>query len=155
MVRDLTFSRPWASLYTHCNTLAYAKWHTHWCQGCDNCHDTNWKSPYEDWKGELHLFQVQTTPCSQISHVYSSQSFQILPFHFRPLVYLLSPPSLGWEVDLWTRLPVSILWPLCRHSSCGAQDSAHVESSGTRDQTDVSCIVRQILKWWTTREADH
>ena len=118
MVRDLAFSRPWASLYTHCNTLAYAKWHTHRCQGCDDCHDTNWKSPCEEWKGELHLFQVQTTPCCQISHEYSSHSFQILPFYFHSLVYLLSPPLLGWEVDLWTRLPFSILWPLCWHSSC-------------------------------------
>ena len=29
MAEELTSSRPWTSLYTHCNTLAYAKWHTH------------------------------------------------------------------------------------------------------------------------------
>ena len=28
MAKDSTSSRPWASLYAHYNTLAYAKWHT-------------------------------------------------------------------------------------------------------------------------------
>ena len=94
MVGDLTFSGPWVSVYTHCNTLAYAKSHAHRCQGCDDCYGNNWKSPQEDWKG-LNLFQVQTAPCSQISHEYSSHSSQILPFYFHPPVYLLSPPILG------------------------------------------------------------
>ena len=29
----------------------------------------------------------------------------------------------------------------------------HVRSSGTRDETGVPCIARQILNHWTTREA--
>ena len=33
MVDDLTFSRPWASLYPHCNTL-HAKWHAHKHHDC-------------------------------------------------------------------------------------------------------------------------
>ena len=35
MVKGLTTSRPWASLYTYCNTLAYAKCHAH------RCHDSS------------------------------------------------------------------------------------------------------------------
>ena len=32
MSEDSTFSRPWASFYTHCNTLAYVKWDTNQSQ---------------------------------------------------------------------------------------------------------------------------
>ena len=49
MAEDLTYSWPWASLYAHCNTIAYAKQHTH------RCHDSSeakrgwwpnsWRSP--------------------------------------------------------------------------------------------------------------
>ena len=47
MVEDSTFSGPWASLYAHCNILAYAKWQTH------RCHDSskaNHKRPKSGWR---------------------------------------------------------------------------------------------------------
>ena len=59
--------------------------------------------------------------------------------------------SLWWLLLLWgtgcTVLRLQQLW-------CTALvTSRHAESSWTRDQTHVSCIGRQILNHWTTREA--
>ena len=50
------------------------------------------KSPYKDWKEELHQFQVQITTLFLVSHEYSSHSFRMW--------CLL--PHLGWEIDLQT-----------------------------------------------------
>ena len=54
MVKDLTSSGPWASLYVHCNTLADVKWHNHRCQDSSEADhkssksgqwSNSWKSP--------------------------------------------------------------------------------------------------------------
>ena len=101
MVEDLTST--WASLYAHCNKLACYDTPTS-TMLINSCHDNNWKSPYKDWKGELHQFRVQTTP------LFLDNSWIVLPqtlsFYFDPPTYLMSPSELGWEVDLWTQFPL-------------------------------------------------
>ena len=57
MVEDLTST--WASLYAHCNKLACYDTPTS-TMLINSCHDNNWKSPYKDWTGVLHQFQIQT-----------------------------------------------------------------------------------------------
>ena len=61
VAENSTSSRPWASLYTHCNILAYAKWHAH------RCHDSS-KADYEKLtKNEQWLNSWKSQPSSQNS----------------------------------------------------------------------------------------
>ena len=73
------------------------------------------------------------------------------------LLLLLSPGSrvsgLQWLQHVGSGAP---LGSRAQAHSCGAQGLAdlwHVGSSRTRDETCVSCIGRQILYHWATREA--
>ena len=61
VAENSTSSRPWASLYTHCNILAYAKWHAH------RCHDSS-KADYEKLtKNEQWLNSWKSQPSSKNS----------------------------------------------------------------------------------------
>ena len=51
------------------------------------------------------------------------------------------------------RLYCQLQWLQLVGSRAQAQLLWHVGSSGTRDETGVPCIARQILNHWTTREA--
>ena len=107
MLEDLTSSRLWASLYTHCMNY-YTKWHTHQ-------HKDSWQlpwqleKPFKDWKGALHQLLAQTTPLYWITHGYSSLSFQFTPFKLDPPIHMVSPPEVGWKGDLRTKFCFSIL----------------------------------------------
>ena len=76
--------------------------HTNHALIVDDCHDI-WKTPCNDWEGELHHFWVQTMP------LFLDNSWVFLPLFPVPSplphlpIYLVSPLELGWEVDLQTR----------------------------------------------------
>ena len=57
MAEDSISSGPWASLYVHCNTLAYVKWHTHMCH---DSYEANHKRP-ERWVAAQFL-RIPTLP---------------------------------------------------------------------------------------------
>ena len=41
-------------------------------------------------------------PCSQLTHEYSSLSFQFPPFYLHCPIYMVTQLKLNWKVDLWT-----------------------------------------------------
>ena len=100
MAEDLTSTRPWASLYTHCNTSA--KWHTHQ-------HHDSWQLPCQQ-REKPHIGTEKQScissgskphSCSQVTHgYYNSHTFQFPPLYFNPLTHLVSLPDWGWKVDL-------------------------------------------------------
>ena len=57
MAEDSISSGPWASLYVHCNTLVYVKWHTHMCH---DSYKANHKRP-ERWVAAQFL-KIPTLP---------------------------------------------------------------------------------------------
>ena len=86
-----------------------------------------------------------------------------IPFSRGAVLRLLQLCRVGATLWVWctgSSLRWLLFWSMCS-GACGLQRlwwerlaaSWHVWSSWTRDQIPVSCIGRQILHQWTTREA--
>ena len=142
-VHGVTKSRTWPSDWTELNTQTSALI-------VDDCHDNIWKTPCDDWKGELHHFWVQTMT------LFLDNSWVLLPLF--PVPSLFPHPPYIWCIHLnWVEKLICklgscffILWPLNKGCTVPVSELVLLLTAGTQSEKEPPWLRQRVSAWSRT-----